>query len=202
MERKNETQLTIGILAGGKSTRMGRNKALLPAGDGTMIGRIAEELSGFSEILISAPEEDAYREAGWRVCPDEHPGIGPIEGIRQVLRAAKEEYAFICAADMPFIPEELVHVLAAEIRPGDDCCVLTRSGQPEPLCSVYSRRVIPLINGLISEGCFRPRALYARCRVRYVALEDTGFGPETLENINTPEEYAAVKMRLRNAGHD
>ena len=200
MERKAEMRLSVGILAGGKSTRMGRDKALLPAGDRTMIERIAEELGGFSEVLVSAAEEGAYRETGLRVCPDERPGIGPIEGIRQVLRAAKEDYAFICAADMPFIRKEAVLALAAAIRPGDDCCVLTRGGQPEPLCAVYSRRVLPLIDGLIAEGCYRPRALYPLCRVRYVPLEETGLGPETVENLNTPEEYAAAEPRLRNAG--
>ena len=198
MKMKAEIPLSIVILAGGKSTRMGRNKALLRAGNSTMLERIAEELSGFSEILVSAAEEGSYREIGLRVCPDEHPGIGPIEGIRQVLRAAKEDYVFICAADMPFISREVVHALAAEIRPEDDCCVLTCGGRPEPLCAVYSRRVLPLIDGMIAEGCRKPRALYTRCRVRYVPLEDTGLRPETVENINTPEEYAAAEPRLRN----
>ncbi len=196
MERETDMPLTIGILAGGKSTRMGRDKALLPAGDRTMIERIAEELSGFSEVLVSAAEEGDYRETGLRVVPDEHPGIGPIEGIRQVLRAAKEEYAFICAADMPFITKETVLYLAGHIQPGDGCCVLTREGRPEPLCAVWSKGTLPLIEGLIAEGCRRPRAVWNLCRTRYVPVEESGMDPEILKNINTPEEYAEAAPRL------
>lgn len=188
----NKPPVSVGILAGGRSSRMGRDKALLPVGSETMIAKIAKELSCFSEVLISAAEEGIYDVPGCSVCCDEHREIGPMEGIRQVLAAAGEEYVFICAADMPFVTRELAGWLAEKTAPEYDCVVLTSGGRPEPLCAVWSRKLIPTVEKLIAEGRYRLRDVFENCSVRYVPLESSGFGKEVLRNINTPEEYAEI----------
>ncbi|MBQ3967871.1 MAG: NTP transferase domain-containing protein, partial [Lachnospiraceae bacterium] len=73
--------LSIGVLAGGKSSRMGKNKAFLEYENQTFIKRITKELGGFSEVLVSAAKKGDYESLGFGVVYDEHKDIGPIEGI-------------------------------------------------------------------------------------------------------------------------
>ena len=101
-------KIAVGVLAGGKSTRMGENKALLQINGKRFLNQICGELGDFSQVIISAARKGDYEDLGLDVVYDEHQDIGPIEGIYQVLSHAQEEYVFICAADMPFITKELV----------------------------------------------------------------------------------------------
>ena len=182
-------RVAVGILAGGQSSRMGRDKALLPFNGRTALAIIAEEMRDFPETLVSAAAPGRLEFLGLPVCYDERRDIGPIEGIRRLLQTAKAEYVFVCAVDMAFISREAVHALARRIRPEYDCYAITRGGVPEPMCAIYSKRAVPAIEGLISRGCCRPRQILRECPTLLVPLESSGLDPETLTNINTPEDY-------------
>ena len=188
-ESYQEPPLSVGILAGGNSVRMGANKALLPYGDGTVIETILKELGAFSELLVSAAQKGVYESLGVPVCYDERSGIGPIEGIRMLLSNAKEEYVFVCAADMPSIKKELVHYIARFISPDYDCYVLTDGQYMEPLCAVYSKRVLPAIEQTIARGEYRIRVIFKTCPVKYIPLESSGFDKNVIRNINTRQDY-------------
>ena len=99
----------VGILAGGKSERMGQDKTLLRYGGETMLEHLTRELSG-GELLISAAQEGDYERFGYRVAYDENRGIGPIEGMRRLLAESESEWMFLCAADMPLLCRELRHL--------------------------------------------------------------------------------------------
>ena len=91
-KNSSATAFSVGILAGGKSTRMGQNKALMEYQNETMIGRISREFSKLGEVLVSASARGLYEAEGLRVVYDEAKEIGPIEGIRQLVTASGEEY--------------------------------------------------------------------------------------------------------------
>ncbi|MBE5848038.1 MAG: molybdopterin-guanine dinucleotide biosynthesis protein B [Lachnospiraceae bacterium] len=180
--------ISIGILAGGKSSRMGTDKALIRIGNERMISRIAKELGGFSETIVSAGRNRAYEDMGFHAVYDENAGIGPMEGIRQVLLHAGEEYVFICAADMPFIRKELVSYMAGYISSDYDCYVIADDAHIHPLCAIYKKSVLPVIEELIAAGKYRLREIFSRVATRYITLEQTVFDKKTVRNLNTREE--------------
>lgn len=180
---------SVGILAGGKSLRMGQDKALLSIGNERFIDRITGEFKDFHEVIISAAKPGMYDDLGLPVVLDENKGIGPIEGIRQVLLAAGKEYVFICAADMPFIKKELALYLAGYISADHDCYVTVHEDHTEPLCAIYSKRALPVIEELIKEGRYRIREIFHRLNARYIEPDPAVFDMKMLKNINTPDEF-------------
>ncbi len=181
--------ISTGILAGGKNTRMGKNKALLTINEQRFIDKIAGELGSFSEVLISAAEKGVYEDTGLCVVYDEHKDIGPLEGIYQILGAAQQEYVFICAADMPFITKELVTYMQEFICSDYDCYVLTDEEHIHPLCGIYSKRMIESVRACIESGNYRLMKLLNSVRTKYIKLEYTAFDKKVVKNINTKAEY-------------
>ncbi len=184
--------LSVGILAGGKSSRMGENKALLKIGDQKMIEKLVSELGVFSGLTISAAKKGDYEYLGTDMVYDEHKDIGPIEGLRTVLSAAEEEYVFICAADMPNITAEFVRTLALFISSDHDCYVVCDEDHLQPLCSIYKKSVLPIIEELIAAGDYRLRKIFDRVNTLYIPLEALNFDKKTVKNVNTKEEYVKL----------
>ncbi len=180
--------ISVGILAGGKSSRMGTDKALIRIGNERMISRIAKELGGFSDTIVSAGRNRAYDDLGFDTVYDENVEVGPMEGIRQVLLHAGEEYVFICAADMPFISKELVSYMAGYISSDYDCYVIADEEHIHPLCAIYKKSVLPVIEELIAEKKYRLREIFSRVATKYITLEQTVFDKKTVRNINTRDE--------------
>lgn len=186
--------ISTGILAGGKSTRMGKNKALLAINEKRFIDKIADELSSFSEVLISAAEKGTYEDMGLCVVYDEHRDIGPLEGIYQLLNAAQEEYVFICAADMPFITKELVSYMTEFVCSDYDCYVLMDEEHIHPLCGIYSKKMLAQVCACIESGNFRLMKLLNGVRTKYIKLEYTSFDKKVVKNINTRAEYQELVL--------
>ena len=183
-------RLSVGVLAGGKSTRMGQNKALLQIESRRFIDHICEELSGFSEVLISAAKKGTYEEMGLPVVYDEHTDIGPLEGIYQVLLHAKEEYVFVCAADMPFMKKELVEYMAEFISSDYDCYCLVDEDHIHPLCAIYSKKMLDIVREQIESGNYRIMQVLRKVRTKYIRLGQSCLDKRIVRNINTREEYA------------
>ena len=192
----NDTEIDIGILAGGKSTRMGTDKAQILLHDERFIDILVHELSGFGDIIISAGECRDYEGAGHTTVYDENTGIGPMEGIRQILGSSRREYVFICAVDMPFIKKELVGYMAGYICPDYDCYVASHEDHIEPLCAVYKKSVLPVVNDLISRKEYRLRRIFSGIPTRYIPLESSIFDKNIVTNINTREDLAKALKTL------
>ena len=185
---------SVGILAGGKSTRMGQNKALMEFQNETMIGRISREFSQLGEVLVSASSRGLYEAEGVHVVYDEEREIGPIEGIRQLVRASGEEYIFICAADMPFIRVEIAKYIAEFISSDYDCYVVADEERVHPLCAIYSKKILPVIEELIRDGKYKLMGLLNRVRTKYISLEHTNFDRRVLRNVNTKDEFLRLSL--------
>lgn len=180
------------VLAGGQSRRMGTDKARLPARTTTLVQRIIDRLSPVVDQVIVAggsfPDLN-----GVRAVADDRPGAGPLAGIAAGLRALPGEVGWVVACDLPDVDPrvgELLFGLAADV----DAAVPRPGTQPEALCAVYRRRLVPRIEGLLAAGEHRVTALLGESNVRYVdAAELRMVDPElrSFRNLNTPEEYRA-----------
>ena len=186
------SNLSIGILAGGKSTRMGQNKALLQINNQTIIERLTSELGGIDTPIISCAEKGIYEQYSDRVVYDQNNDIGPIEGIRQVLIHSDNEYVFVCAADMPFINKELVEYMSGFINSENDCYILHDGKRMQPLCAIYSKKLLPLIEQLISEGKYRPAEIINNSNAKIIELKFSKFDEKIVKNINTKADYFEV----------
>ena len=181
----------------GRSTRMGRDKALLQLDQQTFLGHLAEELSVCHEVFISQTLNNDYSGYGLTVIPDEHLGIGPIEGIRQSLRHASCDYVFICGVDLPCVRKEMIRFLAEFISPDYDIYVFRDAERIHPLCGIYSKAVLPAAQRMIAEQRYRMRDLLSSVRTQYISIGDSCFSSELFCNINTPEEYHDLLLRSR-----
>jgi len=199
-------KISVGVLAGGKSSRMGKNKAFLSYNESSFIEVIARECVDFSEILISANQVEVFKHLGLKVLKDEKKDFGPLEGIYQIIKEIDTEYVLILATDMPYIKREFLQRFTKvlerlmdsqeEIIEMPVCLVLRAEGRIQPLCSIYSKEALAAIEVMREKEEHKLRILYDRVDTRYVDIEDLGFTVDMVANINTQDDY----KELRNDG--
>ena len=191
------------ILAGGKSRRMGRNKALLDFGGETLIERLYGILkSAFEEVLISANDPETYEFLGAQVVQDVFGAGGSLAGIHAALLHSRGESCFFVACDMPFVNLDLVRYLNQFADGYEVVIPMSRNGL-EPLHSFYSRRCVPHIEQQLGRGNLKIIDFFPHVSVREVTLDEMReCDPEEMSyfNINTQEKYEAAVARLRDRG--
>jgi len=179
------------ILAGGRSSRMGRDKTLLLFKNETLIERTVRKLQNFvDEIIIASNHTAKYNLPGIVEVPDSYPGMGPLGGMHAGLMAAQHQHSFIVSADMPFFTEELARYLL-ERRAGCDVVVPEIGNRLEPLCAVYSRNCIEPIEKCLQAGVSQVFRFYPDVRVCKIVesdLRQVGDIKEIFCNLNTPED--------------
>jgi molybdopterin-guanine dinucleotide biosynthesis protein A len=185
------------VLAGGRSRRIGTNKALLPFEGSTLLGRAVEVLQSVAEkvwVIVDSAEGCYSSEAA--VKEDVCPNCGCLGGIYTGLMAAETVYRFVLACDMPFIRPEFLSFLAVHAEGWDVVIPKTAKGY-EPLCAVYSKACLNPIRNQFEAGRFKVTDFLGRVRVRIVGEEEIGrfdFDGRMFYNINTWAEYEeAVK---------
>jgi len=184
------------VLVGGKSRRMGRDKALLTVGGRPLIQRVAEALREVvNEVLLVGASPERYAWLNVRVVDDLIPGGGPLGGIHTALSVARYSRCLIAACDMPFLNPHLLRYMLGEATWWD--AVVPRSrGQLEPLHAVYARSCMGPIERMLEKGNLCPLDLFPRVRVRYVeaheaaSLEDRWL---SFVNVNTPFELRLAR---------
>ncbi|HWJ04133.1 MAG TPA: molybdenum cofactor guanylyltransferase [Verrucomicrobiae bacterium] len=183
---------TAVILAGGRSTRMGTNKAMLELQNRPIIAGIVAELKRkFKSILIVANEPSIYAGLGVTVVPDEYPGYGPLAGIHAGLKAAPGEGIFLVPCDMPFVNAELGLEMLANLQ-GADGLVLQKDGYLEPLYAIYTKRCLPIIESFLLEKRLKVIDFYQFVNIKILSTEKlcvTRPVEEILFNVNTPEDF-------------
>ena len=181
------------ILAGGLSRRMGRDKAALPAGDGTLIEHIARRLAPVVEETIVAGASGRHHLPGTTMVDDCYPGLGPLAGIHAGLLVARSPLVWVVGCDLPDVDPGLAALLcglAGEV----DAVVPRLDSEPQGVCAVYDRGLAPRIERLLAAGERRLKMLLVASKVRYVTPDELRpVDPElrSFRNINTPAEYRA-----------
>ena len=181
-------RIAAGILAGGRHTRMGKDKLLLQYKGKCFLEHVCEACREFPEILVSVADKEQYVQFPYSFVEDEKKGYGPLEGIYQLLCHTKKEYVFALAADMPCIKAEFLHAVVT-VHQGEDCLVVETEDGLHPLCCIYAKRILPKLENMRAEGVRKPRMLYEQCNVRYISAKELGYPDSIVQNVNTPEEY-------------
>lgn len=187
---------SIIILAGGKSSRMGRDKLLLDWGGETFLGSLTRRFSvKFDRVYVSLAQPDKYPEITLERIADIYPGHGPISGLHAALTRTGDD-VFLVAADLPLAtPEAAERVLSFASPEWDAVAPREANGRIEPLFAWYSRRCLPLVEEELMAGRRKMAALLERLRTRFLAPEELGdtWRDDLLTNVNRPEEYESLK---------
>ena len=191
-------RITAIVLAGGRSRRLGLNKALLRLGDETLVERAVRKVATLSDEVIVVGGPFPCSLPGVRLVADVYPGCGPLGGIHAGLAAASNFHSLVVACDMPFLNLGLLRYMA-ELAPGCDVVVPRWDDKLEPLHAVYSKNCLGPIEGLIQRQDFKIIHFFPQVRVRYVEREEIErFDPERLSffNINTAEDLERARREL------
>lgn len=199
LERKF-SGVTAVILAGGKSTRMKSNKALLPYSGELFIERIYRQLSDlFPEVILVTNTPELYRFLPCRMIADEFPEAGSLAGIHAGLVHSTTDKVFVIACDMPYLNSEVIRLLL-EKSASYDVVMPESDGGLEPLHAVYDKKCLPVIEEALKAGRPRITGCFPSERVAVVAKNEiAAVDPEFLSfrNINTPEEYFRFREEMQ-----
>jgi molybdenum cofactor guanylyltransferase len=191
------------VLAGGKSTRMGSSKALLPFGPETMLQRVVRLLSEtVSPIVVvaAAAQELPALPRDVIVTRDEREARGPLEGLRAGLKAlpGDVEAAYVTSCDVPLLVPGFV-LQMIDLARGYDIAVMEIDGFTHPLSAIYRRTTLPMVEDLLATDRLRPVFLFDAVKTRRVRPEEMTADPElrTLRNLNTREDYERALIDIR-----
>lgn len=199
------------ILAGGKSTRMGTNKAFLELGGKKIIQWVIDVfLTLFDEIILISNEPELYKAWGFKVVPDILSGKGSLGGIYTGLVTASQDQAFFAACDMPFLNQKLIRYMMDQAS-GFDVVIPyapTEENQSSdglhPLHAIYSKTCTKPIERLLEKNLLKIIGFFPEVRVRRILQEEIQqFDPYLLSffNTNTPQDLEFAKSLINNTGH-
>lgn len=179
------------ILAGGRSRRMGVNKALLKVGGQPLIQKLIDRVLPLTpRILISSNDAASYRFLKLPVVPDCFMDRGPLAGIHAVMKQNACSLYIVLACDLPNLRDQILPRFL-EIAEGFDAVIpRTRDGVAHPLCAIYRRSCLPVIEHALKRGDSKviEAFLNPSLSIRWVDPDEGLFLDSDLANINTPED--------------
>ena len=199
------------LLRGGRSRRMGRDKAALPWEGGTFLQAVAWQMEMFSEKYLSVSSESTYGcgerssddlSGSWTILPDLIPDCGPIGGIYTALCVCRADLALVASCDIPAVKSSLFSLLLSQA--GEDADLVypvTSEGRKHLTCAVYRKSLAPVLEGQIRAGDYRLRILTELCRAKGVLIEDP-FYQHMLTNVNTAAELEKLNCRIGTEGSE
>ncbi len=182
------------VLAGGKSSRMGENKAFLRRSNTPLVQHIAQIVQEAAGCATVIGDPALYGGLGFPVVPDRILNAGPLAGLETALSISEAKWNLVVACDMPALQTSLLRQLLeeAEALPEPADCLMPVH---HPLCAVYHRRCLPMIRTALNGGIRRVFDMLAMLRV---VLSQTGNQRE-LQNVNTPQDWEEF---LRSVGSE
>jgi molybdopterin-guanine dinucleotide biosynthesis protein A len=188
------------VLAGGQSTRMGRDKAFLELGGRTLLARALSLAGTVAEPVRIVGVSESFLAHG-RVVEDVFPGRGPLGGIHAALRSSAAELNLMLAVDLPSVEPRFLAYLVNAARQSSAVVTLPHAaGGWQPLCAVYRREFRTIAEQSLREGSNRIDRLLVRVEIRVIAeeeLEGGGFSSTIFRNLNTPEELERAELSIR-----
>jgi molybdopterin-guanine dinucleotide biosynthesis protein A len=188
--------VTAFVLAGGKSSRMGSDKAFLRLGDETLLSQALKLGGTVAEAVWIVGDAKKFAAFG-RVVEDVYRDRGPLGGIHAALSGSTTELNLMLAVDLPFVTQKLLqYVLSRALESGAMVTVPRTGSGVQPLCAVYRRGFAEVAEQSLLEGKNKIDSLFARvdtCVIEESELVRAGFSEQMFRNLNTPEELEKAK---------
>ena len=185
--------LTAFILAGGKSARMGSDKAFLEIAGQSLLSRALDLVRSVTPEVKIVGDPQKFAVFGPTI-PDIYPARGPLAGIHAALSNSTTEWNLILAVDLPFLDTRFLQYLIAESQSTDAVVTLPQAaGHLHPLCAVYRKPFLAPAERALSEARNKVDALFAEVPVHIITEEKltaAGFSPTIFRNLNTPADLA------------
>jgi len=188
----NRINISGFILAGGKSRRMGTDKALLLFDGKPLLLHMISLVEPFCDNTAISGQNSDYSTFGLEMVPDLYSDCGPIAGVFSALTYSVSDWNLLVSVDVPFVNEELFLFLISNV--GEyDCIIPTNSSGFEPLIGLYNRRTLPVIEEMIKSGDYRLTNLLSKLNTRYVDCNHLiEKYPRLFMNINRMEDYQSI----------
>ncbi|WP_409303314.1 molybdenum cofactor guanylyltransferase [Peribacillus sp. SCS-155] len=198
------------LLAGGKSSRMGRNKALLEMAEGLNIQNIASQLKrAAGSVLLITNTPGTYSFLELPIIEDIYPGRGPLAGLHAGLSAATTEAVIVAACDMPFVTAEIMKKMFENLEDAD-AVVPEIDGRVQPLFAVYRKTCLPHLISCLEDNQLKMTHFLNNIKVARMSekdflqgLKNPEFLPYVFYNMNSPEEYEEareIEQQLKRSG--
>lgn len=191
----NVNKMRIGcvILAGGKSKRMKQDKAFLLYQGKSFIEQIKTQCHFFEEKILSR-NDSLLKDDEWIIISDQYQEIGPMGGIYSVLKHCQSDALFVIACDTPYITTSLIQKICHQYQGEDILICRDDNGKIHPLCGIYHKRILPLLEKHIQKEHYRLMKMIEQTNYQIMTLnhEDS----LQLQNINTPEDYQKIKTNF------
>jgi molybdenum cofactor guanylyltransferase len=183
------------VLSGGRSRRMGRDKALLERDGETQLGRAVKLLERHVErafVSVRPDQAEDPERRRYEQVVDRYTDIGPAAGILSALETYRDAAWLVLACDLPNVNDDTLGMLLRQR--GEQPFTAFRSshdGLPEPLCAVYRPQAGEIVAGFVRDRLVCPRKMLIRSDTRLLELPD----PKALDNVNTPEDLERAGFR-------
>lgn len=196
--------LTGIVLAGGRSSRMGRDKATMELVGRMLIERAVAALDSIAQqvVIVRAPGQSfplVPVSGSLTVVEDPVEGQGPLVGMAVGLAAAESPVSVVVGVDHPFLQPDLLRLLASRVTPVDRWVLPVADGRPQPLCSALASDAAGVLQAHVDRGDRAPMAVAAELGMLRITEEEwRTVDPEGLSfiDVDTPEEFEAARLRI------
>ena len=199
-EPRRYPELAATLLAGGRSRRMGRNKALLQVEGKTVLQLLANRLSELTDqVFVSAPDPSEYAFLNLVTVRDVYPGHGPLAGLHAALLSTSRRWVLVLACDLPGVSAVLLRQLVDSAEGHDAVIPATRDGLLHPACAVYSRNCLPIVeeNLRLNKNRMLCLAEDPRMRVRIWRPPEEACAEIQLFDVNSPTDFTEFLDRSK-----
>ncbi|MBK7876562.1 MAG: molybdenum cofactor guanylyltransferase [Planctomycetes bacterium] len=189
------------VLCGGRSSRMGADKARLELDGRSLLEHALAALDAVAAPVVLACGPSArYADLGRALAPDRVADAGPLAGIEAGLAAVPSGYVCVLAVDLPRVrAAHLARLLERAVADDLDACLARSASGPEPLCGVYHTRLLPRIRGLLDQGARKVTSVLdvplAQHPLPRHAWLDDGLADGAASNLNTPTDLETERAR-------
>jgi len=197
--------ISVAIQAGGRSSRMGRDKALVPLGGKPLIAHVAEIVAELGDdLFVTTNNPEVFSFLDCRMVPDPVPGLGALAGLRTALSAAQRDRILVVACDMPFLQPALLNDLITRSE-RSQVVVPCWQGAFQPLVAVYQRSCLEAVRHALSMGEMSVVSFFDDVQIDRLEQEEISiFDPDgrSFININTPDDLAQAERLLAGKAAD
>ncbi len=185
-------QRTAGfVLVGGRSSRMGKDKARLRMGADFLVEVVAREVEEAAGNVMLVGNPTAFADLPYACLRDMRPDLGPVAGLEAALASERGEFNLVTGCDMPDLQTSDLARLLKVAEETKALCTLARDRRERrhPLCAVYRREALPLVRAALDAGRLRLLELVEELEAVEVRFDSV------LSNLNTPEQWAAWQAK-------